>query len=55
MRKSHPTSVKPNSADTKTECSPVNFDFQNWNAMGECDSPTQLSKMRKEGGRVRDG
>lgn len=50
--------------DTKSQCNPVNFDFQNWNAVGtisrmcscsECDSLAQLRKMWKEGRRGRDG
>lgn len=55
VRKEHPTLVKANSSDTKMQCSQVNFDFQSWNAAGECDSLTQLSIMWKEGGRERDG
>lgn len=54
MRKARPTLVRRNFGDTVMQCGPVNFDFQNWNKVGECDSLTQLSKMWKEGGRERD-
>lgn len=53
VRKSHSTLVKPNSADTKTECSPVNFDFQNWNA--EEERLTDTIKQNEKRRRAREG
>lgn len=34
VRKARPTLARPNSAVTKTQCSPVHLDFQNWSCGG---------------------